>query len=63
MAASGHRGAGLGGSREGGREGLVSSCLCAQPALWGERDTWHMPKAGAHKGTQEDLGGSIVSPI
>lgn len=25
-------------------EGLVGACLQAQPAFWGERDTWHTQK-------------------
>jgi hypothetical protein len=37
MAASGHRGAGLGGSREGGRD--LSALVCVLSLLSGEKET------------------------
>lgn len=44
-------------------EGLVGACLQAQPALWGERDTWHTQKTETtQKEPRRTLGvASVVS--
>lgn len=39
---------------DGVKEELVGACLHTQPALWGERDTWHIQKTEA---TQRNPGG------